>query len=80
MYEGGIDLDTIAMVLGNAPRVVQQHYILSSRRNFDACEIASAFMWGKILKSSNMFVNPNWMTIDQRPTFAIYDETKKILN
>jgi hypothetical protein len=44
MYEGGIDLDTIAMVLGNAPRVVQQHYILSSRRNFDACEIASAFM------------------------------------
>jgi hypothetical protein len=59
MHEGGIDLDTIAMVLGNTPRVVQQHYILSSRRNFDACEIASAFMKGKVSKSNNMFINPH---------------------
>jgi hypothetical protein len=40
MHEAGVDIPTIAMVLGNSVGVVMRHYILSSKRNYDACEIA----------------------------------------
>jgi integrase len=40
MHESGVDVNTISMCLGNTPRVVMEHYILSSGRNYDACEIA----------------------------------------
>jgi hypothetical protein len=63
MHETGVDVPTIAMVLGNTPRVVMQHYILSSERNYDACEIAHANMTGKIEKINNMYINTNWMRI-----------------
>jgi hypothetical protein len=53
------------MCLGNTPRVVMEHYILSSGRNYDACEIAWANMFGKIKKKNNMFVNLDWMLIQK---------------
>jgi site-specific recombinase XerD len=57
MHESGVDVATIAMVLGNTPGVVMNHYILSSGRNYDACEIAYAKMSGVLTKTNNVFVN-----------------------
>jgi hypothetical protein len=57
MHEMGVDVNTIAMVLGNTPRVVMEHYIISSGKNYDACEIAFAKLNGLVFKTNNMFVN-----------------------
>jgi site-specific recombinase XerD len=57
MHEAGVDIYTIAMVLGNTPVVVMNHYILSSGRNYDAIEIAYAHMNNSLVKFNNMFVN-----------------------
>jgi hypothetical protein len=57
MHEVGVDIYTIAMVLGNTPGVVMNHYILSSSRNYDAVEIACAKMNNRLEKSQNMFIN-----------------------
>jgi hypothetical protein len=63
MHESGVDVDTIAMVLGNTSRVVTTYYILSSIRNYDACDIARSLIRGNILKFSNMFLNRNFIQI-----------------
>jgi hypothetical protein len=49
------------MVLGNSVGVVMRHYILSSKRNYDACEIAWVKMNGNYKQTANMFYNPAWM-------------------
>jgi hypothetical protein len=55
MSEANIDIQTIAMVLGNTPRVVMEHYIISSIRNVDATDVANCLINGTIIKTSNMF-------------------------
>ena len=61
MHEIGVDIGTIALTLGNTVGVVQKHYILSSGRNFDACDMANCAIDGIVVKTSNPYLNPNYM-------------------
>jgi len=61
MHEIGVDIATIALTLGNTVGVVQKHYIISSGRNFDACDMANCAIDGIIVKTSNPYLNPNYM-------------------
>ena len=54
MHEYGVDVNTIAMVLDNTPRTVMNHYIISSNRNYDACDIADCVVNGYIVKTNNL--------------------------
>jgi hypothetical protein len=60
MHEGNVDIHSIAMVLGNTPKVVMEHYILSSTTNFDATEIGSALGNGTVEKIRNVFLTKNY--------------------
>lgn len=53
----GVDIDTIALILGNTPRVVMEHYIISSIRSFDACCMANSVLNGTFIKVKNLFTN-----------------------
>lgn len=61
MHEYGADISTIAMVLGNTPEVVKRNYILSSQRNFEACDIANCYVSGDVIKKSNVYWDNNWL-------------------
>ena len=66
MHECGVDVNTIALVLGNTLGVVIKHYIISSARNYDACDIANGAAAGKIIKTANTYWNPNHMKIENQ--------------
>jgi site-specific recombinase XerD len=55
-YGLGIDIDSIAMCLGNSPRVCQEYYIISSERNYDAFEIVNSYHNNKLEKTGNMYL------------------------
>ena len=57
MHEYGVDVNTISMVLGNTPRTVMNHYIISSNGNYDACDIADCVVNGYIVKTNNPHLN-----------------------
>ena len=61
MHECGVDVNTIAMVLGNNPRTVINYYIISSARNFDACDIANASCNGRLQKFNNLYFNSQYL-------------------
>jgi hypothetical protein len=57
MHEASVNVEEIAMVLGNTPRTVMEYYIISSGKNKQASEIAIALADGKIKTAGNMFLN-----------------------
>ena len=62
MHEAGVDVNTIAMVLGNTPNVVINHYIISSARNYDACDIANGLIDGYLVKTNNLYFNKSYLS------------------
>ena len=62
MHEYGVDVNTISMVLGNTPRTVMNHYIISSNRNYDACDIADCAVNGYIVKTNNLYFNRTYLS------------------
>lgn len=62
MHEHGVDLYTIAMVLGNTPRTLMNHYIISSARNFDAVDLANCATHGYIQKINNLYWNQTYLS------------------
>lgn len=65
MHECGVDLHTIAMVLGNTPKTVMNHYIISSTRNYDACDIADCAVNGHINKTNNLYFNNMYLEVNK---------------
>jgi integrase len=63
MSELNINISAIALALGNTPRTVLTHYIISSIRNVDATDIANCSMNGTLIKTGNMFLNKDWMQV-----------------
>jgi hypothetical protein len=61
MHEMGVDVPTIALVLGNSPKTVMNHYIIASGVNFEACDIANCLADGSIKKTNNIYYNPSCM-------------------
>jgi hypothetical protein len=47
------------MILGNTPQVVMNHYILSSQRNFDACDMVYGVLGGILNKTNNLYLTSN---------------------
>ena len=62
MHEYGVDVNTISMVLDNTPRTVMNHYIISSNRNYDACDIADCAVNGYIVKTNNLYFNRTYLS------------------
>ena len=62
MHEYGVDVNTISMVLRNTPRTVMNHYIISSNRNYDACDIADCVVNGYIVKTNNLYFNRTYLS------------------
>lgn len=62
MHEHGVDMHTIAMVLGNTPRTVMNHYIISSARNYDAVDIANCAINGFVHKIDNLYWNQAYLS------------------
>ena len=62
MHEYGVDVNTISMVLGNTPRTVMNHYIISSNRNYDACDIADCAVNGYNVKTNNLYFNRTYLS------------------
>jgi integrase len=60
-YGIGIDVNTIAMCLGNTPAVCMTHYIISSNRNYDAFELVNSYMNKNISKKANLFFNTRYL-------------------
>ena len=58
----GVDVNTISMVLGNTPRTVMKHYIISSNKNYDACDIADCAVNGYIVKTNNLYFNRTYLS------------------
>ena len=66
MHECGVDVFTISMVLGNTPKTVMNHYIISSTRNYDACDIADCAVNGYINKTNNLYFNNAYLAIKEQ--------------
>ena len=62
MHEYGVDVNTISIVLGNTPRTVMNHYIISFNRNYDACDIADCAVNGYIVKTNNLYFNRTYLS------------------
>ncbi len=62
MHEHGVDMHTIAMVLGNTPRTVMNHYIISSARNYDAVDIPNCSINGYVHKIDNLYWNQAYLS------------------
>ena len=62
MHKYRADANTISMVLGNTPRTVMNHYIISSNRNYDACDIADCAVNDYIVKTNNLYFNRTYLS------------------
>lgn len=77
MHEIWVDIGTIALTLGNTIGVVQKHYIISSGRNFDACDMANCAVDGIVVRASNPYMNPNYM--EKKESKPRFDDLEELL-